>query len=263
MLLLEKKPKLWVTPPKKKDKRRGRDRERSKGTDRERSKTRSGDRRVEKPKDRRPQSPYQPREKVDRVTKKDRRNERDSEDDSEQEKQDEKELERLLEKSDKLKERLDRRKGSANTRRVRSDLFEEGRREGEFMDLQREWTRGENSRDLRDPRGRESRDWTRYIRQVKSDTYSLPTRRTSGICPLESSWWEGRKTYSTIREEVGSRRSTVNLQDQDEEGRYVPQMVGYGDFRGFHFDNPESNYRALIKRIKEGYISVPTMRGNF
>ena len=135
MLHPEKKPKSWVTPPKKKDKGRGRDRERSKGTDRERSKTRSGDRRVEKPKDRRPQSPYQPREKVDRVTKKDRRNERDSEDDSEQ---DEKELERLLEKSEKLKERLDRRKGSANTRRVRSDIFEEGRREGEFMDLQRE-----------------------------------------------------------------------------------------------------------------------------
>ena len=73
----------------------------------------------------------------------------------------------------------------------------------------------------------------------------------------------GPKTYSTIREEVGIRRRTVNLQDQDEEGRYVPQMVGYGDFRGFHMDNPASNYRALIKRIKEGYISDPTMRGKF
>ena len=72
-------------------------------------------------------------------------------------------MERLLEKSEKIKERLDKRKGSAAARRVRSDLFDEGRRESEFMDLQREWTRGENSRD---PRGRESRDWTRYCRRV-------------------------------------------------------------------------------------------------
>ena len=61
VLHLEKRPKSWATPPKKKEKGRGRERERSKGTDRERSKTRSGDRRVEKPKDRRQQSPYQPR----------------------------------------------------------------------------------------------------------------------------------------------------------------------------------------------------------
>ena len=57
----DKRPASWKTPPKKKDRGRGRERERSKGTDRDRSKTRSGDRRVEKPKDRRQQSPYQPR----------------------------------------------------------------------------------------------------------------------------------------------------------------------------------------------------------
>ena len=83
---------------------------------------------------------------------------------------------------------------------------------------------------------------------MKSDnTYSPPTRGTSSIYPLESSWWEGRKTYSTIcnvKEAVGSKRSKVDLdlQDQDEEGRYVPKMVGHGDFRGFHFDNPDSNF---------------------
>ena len=180
----DKRPASWKTPPKKKD--RGRERERSKN-DRDRSKTRSGDRRGEKPKDRRQPSPYHPRERVDRVTKKDRRNE--SEDDSEQERQDQKELDRLLEKSEKLKERLDKRKGSAATRRVRSDLFEEGRMESEFMDLQKEWTRGENSRDSRP--SKESRDWTRSLRRVKSDkTFSPPTRGISCICPLESSWWE-------------------------------------------------------------------------
>ena len=68
-----------------------------------------------------------------------------------------------------------------------------------------------------------------------------------------------------MKEAVGSRRSTVDLdlKDQDEEGRYVPKMVGHGDFRGFHFDNPDSNFRALIKRIKKGYVSDPTMRGKF
>ena len=255
----DKRPASWKTPPKKKEGGRGRERERSR-TDRDRSKTRSGDRRGEKPKDRRQPSPYQPRERVDRVTKKDRRNE--SEDDSEQERQDQKELDRLLEKSEKLQERLNKKKGSAATRRVRSELFEEGRDESAFMELQREWTRGENSRDSRP--SKESRDWSRSVRRVKSDkTFSPPTRGTSGICPLESSWSEGRKTYSTVREAVGSRRSTINLNEQDEEGRYVPQMVGYGDFRGYHLDNPDSSYRPMVKRIKEGQISDPTLKGKF
>ena len=48
----------------------------------------------------------------------------------------------------------------------------------------------------------------------------------------------------------------MELQEQEEEG-----MIGYGDFRGFHFDNPKSKYRALISRIKSGYVSDPIMRG--
>ena len=74
-----------------------------------------------------------------------------------------------------------------------------------------------------------------------------------------SSQREGRKNYTTIfnvKEEIGSKRSTLELQVQEEEG-----MVGSGDFRGFHFDNPDSKYRALISRIKKGYVSDPTMRG--
>ena len=38
-------------------------------------------------------------------------------------------------------------------------------------------------------------------------------------------------------------------------------MIGTGDFRGFHFENPQSKYRALISRIKSGYVSDPVMRG--
>ena len=103
---------------------------------------------------------------------------------------------------------------------------------------------------------------------MKSDnTCSPPTRRAPGICPLESSWWEGRKNHSSIREAVGSKRSTINLSEVDEEGEYVPglhpKMVGYGDFRGYHLDNPESRYRAMVKRIKEGQISDPTLKGKF
>ena len=154
----EKRPKSWITPPKKKGKGKGSDRERSKGNDRERSRSKSVEKR-EKPKDRRAQSPYPPRARADRVTNSDRFTERDSAEDSEKEKEDERELERALERAEKLKEKIDKRKGSGNARRVRSDLFDENRREGEFRDLERDWTRGESSRD---PRGRESRDWTRY-----------------------------------------------------------------------------------------------------
>ena len=127
------------------------------------------------------------------------------------------------------------------------------------MDLQREWTRGENSRG---PRERESRDWTRNCRRVKTsesaENYSPPSGGTSCSLSLESSRREGRKNHTTVREAVGSIRSIVELQDRDEEGRL---MVGYGDFRGFHYENPDSNYRELIRRIKKGYVSDPTMGG--
>ena len=139
MLHPEKRPKSWGTPPKKK----GKGRDRSKGNDRDRSRSKSVERRGEKSKDKRPPSPYPPRAKADRVTE-------ESED---EEKRDERDLERALEKVEKLNEKIQKRKGSGNAKRVRSDLFQENRREGEFMELQREWTRGDNSRG---PRERET-----------------------------------------------------------------------------------------------------------
>ena len=42
-------------------------------------------------------------------------------------------MERLVEKSEKLQERIDRKKGST-TRRIRAEIFE-GRTEGNYMDL--------------------------------------------------------------------------------------------------------------------------------
>ena len=89
-----------------------------------------------------------------------------------------------------------------------------------------------------------------------AENYSPPSGGTSCSLSLESSRQEGRKNHTTVREAVGSIRSIVELQDRDEEGRL---MVGYGDFRGFHYENPDSNFRELIRRIKKGYISDPTM----
>ena len=89
--------------------------------------------------------------------------------------------------------------------------------------------------------------------------YSPPSRETSCILSGGSSRWEGRKNHSTlfnVKEKIGSERSSMKLQVQEEEG-----MVGFGDFRGFHSNNPDSKYRELISRIKKGYVSDPTMRG--
>ena len=91
-----------------------------------------------------------------------------------------------------------------------------------------------------------------------AENYSPPSGGTSCSSSVESSRREGRTKNSSVREAVGSIRSIVNLQDQDEEGRL---RVGYGDFRGFHYENPYSNYRELIRRIKKGYVSDPTMGG--
>ena len=38
-------------------------------------------------------------------------------------------------------------------------------------------------------------------------------------------------------------------------------MVGRGDFRGFHAKDPKSRLRKLIRRIKEGTLSDPIMKG--
>ena len=95
----------------------------------------------EKPKDRRAQSPYPPRARADRITNSDRFTDRDSAEESEKEKEDETELERALERAEKLKEKIEKRKGSGNARRVRTELFEENRRESEFRDLERDWSR--------------------------------------------------------------------------------------------------------------------------
>ena len=118
-------------------------------------------------------------------------------------KTDEKELEKALEHVEKINERIQRKKGSGTgMKRVRTDLFQDNRREEEFMELQRQWSRGENSRGSRE---RESRDFSRSCRRIKtSDNYSPPSGRTPYSSSMESSRREGRNKNSSIKEAVGS-----------------------------------------------------------
>ena len=120
------------------------------------------------------------------------------------------------------------------------------------MELQRQWSRGENSRGSEK---RESIDFSRSCRRIKtSDNYSPPSGRTPCSSSMVASQREGRNKNSSIIEAVGSYRSTINLQDQDE-----IEMVGYGDFRGVYQEDLNSRYRELIRRIKRGYVSDPTI----
>ena len=82
--------------------------------------------------------------------------------------------------------------------------------------------------------------------------YSPPSGEASCTLSGRSLWREGRSNNSTmfnVQERIGSQRSIMELKriEQEEEG-----MIGTGDFRGFHFENPQSKYRALISRIKSG-----------
>ena len=61
---------------------------------------------------------------------------------------------------------------------------------------------------------------------------------------------------STITEAVGSYRTKINLENQDD-----IEMIGYGDFRGVYQEDLNSRYREIIRRIKRGHVSDPTMSG--
>ena len=150
-----------MTPTKRKGKGRGNDRERSRSKSVEKG---------ERPKDRRDHSPHT--RGANRVTNSDRFTDKDSAEESEKEKEDEREYLEAVEKAEQLKEKIEKRKGTGSARRVRTDLFEENRREEEFRDLERDWTRGACSRD---PRGSERT--TRYCRRVTK--YSPPSGEAS------------------------------------------------------------------------------------
>ena len=116
-------------------------------------------------------------------------------------------MERQLEK---LKEKAEKK--NSRTNRVRADIFSE---EDSYMDLQRDWNNTRPSK--------ESRDKYRNVRRIKSDTCSPPTRRAPGVRPRESSGWEGHRKYTSfrkinqVREAVGSKRSKIDLSDEEEE----------------------------------------------
>ena len=183
----EKRPKGWRTPPGKGNSK-GRGRDRSKEQERGRSRSKSGERKGEKSRGRFP-SPY-PRAKADRVVE-------ESEDEV---KTEEKELEKALEHVEKLNERIQRKKGSGTgMKRVRTGLFKDNRREEEFMELQRQWSRGESSRGSSE---RENRDVSRRCRRIRTGDVP-PSGRTPGSSSLEASQQEGRTMNSTITVDTG------------------------------------------------------------
>ena len=192
----EKRPKSWITPTKKKGKGRGNDRERSRSKSVEKG---------EKSKERRDPSPYPGR--TNRVTNSDRFTDRDSAEESEKEKEDEREYLAALEKAEQIKEKIEKRKGTGSARRVRTDLFAENRREEEYRDLERDWTRGASSRD---PRGSVRR--TRHCRRITK--YSPPSGEASCALSGRSLRREGRSNNSTmfnVQERIGSQRSIMEL----------------------------------------------------
>ena len=139
---------------------------------------------------------------------------------------------------------------------------------------------------------RSSRD--RNIRIVKkSDPCSPLTQRAAGVSPRQSFGSGGHRNISPlrtnqVREAIGSLRSKCDLKEGEEEHvdlnkggmieygefrvnssgltEYVDwnetEMVGDGDFRGRYPRDPNSNYNALIKRIKEKNRD-PTLKGKF
>ena len=54
---------------------------------------------------------------------------------------------------------------------------------------------------------------------------------------------------TTIQEAVGSYRTKINLENQDDS-----EMIGYGDFRGVYNEDLNSRYREIIRRIKRGQV---------
>ena len=102
------------------------------------------------------------------------------------------------------------------------------------MELQRQWSRGENSRGSTE---RESRDFSRRCRRIKTSDVP-PSGRTPCSSSMVASQREGRTKNSTIIEAVGSYRSTINLENQDD-----IEMIGYGDFTGVYQEDLNSRYK--------------------
>ena len=61
---------------------------------------------------------------------------------------------------------------------------------------------------------------------------------------------------SSIQEAVGSYRTKISLEVQEDR-----EMIGCVDFQGAYKIVIDSQYREIIRRIKDGLVSDPTMTG--
>ena len=103
-------------------------------------------------------------------------------------------------------------------KRVHTDLFEDSRREEEnYMEVQRQWSRGEGSKNERE-------NGPRRCRRIRTGDVP-PSGGTPGNQSLVASQREGRTMNTTIQEAVGSYRTKISLEIQEES-----EMIGCGDF---------------------------------
>ena len=115
--------------------------------------------------------------------------------------EDEKELARVLQQVDKLNERIQKKNGTgASMKRVRSELFEENRREEEnYMEAQRQWSRNERE------------NGQRMCRRIITGDVP-PSGGTPGNQSLVAPRREGRTVNSSIQEAVGSYCTKISLE---------------------------------------------------
>ena len=129
-------------------------------------------------------------------------------------------------------------------KRVRNELFEENRREEEnYMEDQRNWSRNERE------------NGQRRLRRIVTGTVP-PSGGTPVNQHLVVPQLEGRTINSSIQEARGSYRTKISLEVSEDS-----EMVGSGDFQGVHKKDMNSQLRKIIRRIKDGLVSDPTMTG--
>ena len=97
------------------------------------------------------------------------------------------------------------------------------------MEVQRQWSRGESSKG-----SSERENVSRRCRRIRTGDVLL-SGRTPVSSSLVASQQEGRTMNTTITEAVGSYRTKINLENQDD-----IEMIGYGDFRGVYQEDLNS-----------------------
>ena len=190
------------------------------------------------------------------TTDRDRFTDRDS-DESEKDKEMEREYLAAVEKAEQIKEKFEKQKQTRSARRIRTgrtaaDIFADDSSEAQYNQLERDWTRGSSS-STRGPSGR--------LRRVK--TCSPPSGEAAFTTKSGRSLpREGRSINSSVNSSTKQWIRNFSIEDSKEEDEQEDEeMVGRGDFRGFHAKDPNSRLRKIISRNKKQTLSDPVMKG--